>query len=117
MVIFATTAVLFSGYTLVLSGAFISALVVVSDKTFTRERVQLSGFSYRHCTFVAVTFVIDGSSGSEIIDDRVVAPFSVTADSDIVNYAIQRLNGLGGLRMPYVVNGKVVPPFGDNSQF
>ena len=88
----------------------------VYDKTFVNERVPLDGYSYNHCTFMNVSFVINGRR-SGAINNSVLRGYAITSDNPDVTTAISALNILGMLKVPYLENGHVIQPYGNNPTF
>ena len=58
--------ILFACYICVLQGWLQPSIKDVHDCLLVRERVPLDGYSYRHCTFRNVTFVMSGTAPAQV---------------------------------------------------
>lgn len=89
----------------------------VHDCVLNNEKVPRDGYSYSHCVFNNVTFVINGIGPTELgyID---LHGYAFTSDDPRIERAILVLNGLGALRSPVLdQHGHIIPPFGTNPRF
>jgi hypothetical protein len=90
----------------------------VTDQVFINQRVPISGYSYNHCKFINVTFLIENKHGmAGEIKNSEVGPYTISSDDWTIRSVFTTLNALGALKGPAIMDGKISPPFGPGTTF
>src|ERR1035437_209764 len=74
---------------------FNAKIVLVADKTFRNERVEVDAHEFRNCTFDNVSLVYNGRAPFKMIGNRFVSTLMITTEDPSVGTTIGLLSSLG----------------------